>query len=139
MRPPVGSAKDPVNIAGMAAQNIIDGIVEQVDWKDLERVATLPGVLVLDVRNTAEVEKNGILIEGALNIPLNDIRARMDDIPGDVRHIVLSCASGQRAYYATRILKQSGRFEKVENLGGAWKTYSKVRDRDSTGKEVVSQ
>ena len=127
--PPVGSAKDPVNIAGMTAQNVIDGMVEQVDWKDLKKVAALPDVLVLDVRNAGEVTSNGALIEGALNIPLNDLRSRMGEIPSSAKRIVVSCASGQRAYYACRILKQSGKFEKVENLSGAWKTYSIVSDR----------
>ncbi|KAL7487887.1 hypothetical protein ACHAW6_013468 [Cyclotella cf. meneghiniana] len=126
--PPVGSAKDPVNIAGMAAQNVIDGFVEQVDWKELKAVASLPDVVVLDVRNGSEVEKDGKLIEGAINIPLNDLRSRMNEIP-DGKRVVVSCASGQRAYYATRILKQSARFSKVENLSGAWKTYSLVQNR----------
>jgi|Transcript_11037 rhodanese-related sulfurtransferase len=124
--PPVGSAKDPVNIAGMAATNVMNGMVEQVDWKELKSVAALDDVVVLDVRNVGEVEKSGPLIDGAINIPLNDLRSRMDEITG--KRIVVSCASGQRAYYATRILKQSG-FEKVENLSGAWKTYSLVGDR----------
>ena len=95
LAPPVGSAKDPVNIAGMAAQNVLDGIVEQIDWKELSMVASLPNVIVLDVRNASEVVKNGALIEGALNIPLNDLRSKMDEIPSDVKRVVVSCASGQ--------------------------------------------
>lgn len=134
--PPVGSAKDPVNIAGMAAQNIVDGLVEQIDWKELEEVASLPDVVVLDVRNAGEIAKNGALIKGALNIPLNGLRARMDEIKAT--RVVVSCASGQRAYYATRILKQSGKFEKVENLSGAWKTYSKVRGLVGASKEAIA-
>lgn len=126
--PPLGSAKDPVNIAGMAAQNVIDGFVEQVDWSELRAVAALQDVVVLDVRNTGEVEKSGKLVDNALNIPLNDLRSRMGEIPAGKR-VVVSCASGQRAYYATRILKQSGKFSKVENLSGAWKTFSLVKDR----------
>ncbi|KAL3799361.1 hypothetical protein ACHAWO_008472 [Cyclotella atomus] len=126
--PPVGSAKDPVNIAGMAAQNVIDGFVEQVDWSQLKTVAAQPDVVVLDVRNVSEVEKNGKLIDNAINIPLNDLRCRMGEIP-EGKRVVVSCASGQRAYYATRILKQSGKFSKVENLSGAWKTFSLVQDR----------
>ena len=126
--PPVGSAKDPVNIAGMAAQNVVDGFVEQVDWKELKVVASLPDVVILDVRNVSEVEKSGKLIDGAINIPLNDLRSRMNEIPAGKR-VVVSCMSGQRAYYATCILKQSARFSKVENLSGAWKTYSAVSSR----------
>jgi len=126
--PPVGSAKDPINLAGMTAMNIMDGLVEQIDWKELNHVASLPGVVILDVRNVSEVVNDGALIEGAINIPLDDLRARLDEIPPDANRIIVSCASGQRAYYATRILKQLGKFERVQNLSGAWKTYSKVRD-----------
>lgn len=137
--PPVGSAKDPVNIAGMAAQNVCDGMVVQVDWKELKKVSEAPGVAILDVRGATEIEKNGALIDGAIiNIPLNDLRSKMDEIPSDVSRVVISCASGQRAYYATRILKQSGRFEKVENLSGAYKTYSRVSNLVSREANVVS-
>ena len=126
--PPVGSAKDPVNIAGMAAQNVVDGFVQQVDWSQLKAVASQPDVVVVDVRNSGEVEKNGKLIECAINIPLNDLRSRICDIP-EGKRVIVSCASGQRAYYATRILKQSGKFCKVENLSGARKTFSPVQNR----------
>ena len=126
--PPVGSAKDPVNIAGMAAQNVMDGLVEQIDWKELSRVASLPGVLVLDVRNAPEIVNDGVLIEGAINIPLNDLQKRLGEISTDSKRIIVSCKSGQRAYYAARILQQVGKFEKVEILSGAWKTYSTVSD-----------
>ena len=129
--PPVGSAKDPVNIAGMAAQNVVDGMVGQVDWKDLKKVAALPDVVVLDVRNVGEVVNDGALVDGAMNIPLNDLRSRMGEIPPRAKRIIVSCASGQRAYYACRILMQSGKFDKVENLSGAWKTFSKVSGRGS--------
>merc|ERR1712226_138286 len=96
--PPVGSAKDVVNMAGMAAQNIVEGLVTQVEWKDL-----------------------GKLAKDAINIPLNDLRDHLDDLPHD-KHLVVSCASGQRSYYACRLLKQHG-FENVDNLGGAYATF----------------
>ncbi len=130
--PPVGSAKDPVNIAGMAATNVLQGLVEQVDWKELKRAASLPGVVILDVRNPGEIEKNGPLIEGCdakiINIPLDNLRARVGEIPADTVRIIVSCASGQRAYYACRILMQS-QSAKVENLSGAFKTFSRVSGR----------
>ena len=130
--PPVGSAKDPVNIAGMAATNVLEGLVEQVDWKELKHAASLPGVVILDVRNPSEIEKSGPLIEGCnaktMNIPLNDLRARLGEIPADTERIIVSCASGQRAYYACRILMQN-QSAKVENLSGAFKTFSKVSGR----------
>ncbi|KAL9185998.1 hypothetical protein ACHAXT_005236 [Thalassiosira profunda] len=127
--PPVGSAKDPVNIAGMAATNICDGLVVQIQFQELQNAASTPGTVVLDVRIASEVDKNGALIDEAINIPLNDLRSRMDEIPSNAKRVEVSCASGQRAYYATRILKQSGRFEQVQNLAGAFKTYDKVRNR----------
>mmetsp|Transcript_14449 Transcript_14449/g.21759 ORF Transcript_14449/g.21759 Transcript_14449/m.21759 type:complete len:606 (+) Transcript_14449:51-1868(+) len=130
--PPVGSAKDPVNIAGMAATNVLEGLVEQVDWKELKRAASLPGVVILDVRNPGEIEKSGPLIEGCnaktINIPLDNLRARVGEIPADTERIIVSCASGQRAYYACRILMQT-QSAKVENLSGAFKTFSRVSER----------
>jgi len=130
--PPVGSAKDPVNIAGMAATNVLEGLVEQVDWKELKKAASLPGVVILDVRNPGEIEKSGPLIEGCnaktINIPLDNLRARVAEIPADTERIIVSCASGQRAYYACRILMQT-QSAKVENLSGAFKTFSRVSER----------
>lgn len=94
--PPVGSAKDVVNMAGMAAQNIVEGLVSQVEWKDLEKLAQEPGTILLDVRNPGEIERTGKLAEGAVNIPLNDLRSHLEELPKD-KHLVVSCASGQRA------------------------------------------
>jgi NADPH-dependent 2,4-dienoyl-CoA reductase/sulfur reductase-like enzyme/rhodanese-related sulfurtransferase len=122
--PPVGSAKDVVNMAGMAAQNIVDGLVSQVEWKDLEKLAHDPSTVVLDVRNPGESTRTGKLTEDAVNIPLNDLRDRLGEVPKD-KHLVVSCASGQRAYYACRILKQHG-FENVDNLGGAFATFHSI-------------
>ena len=119
--PPVGSAKDPVNYAGMAAQNIVEGLVSTVQWKDLEILARDQGTLVVDVRNPGEIAKNGTVAHNFTNIPLNDLRARIDEIPKD-KHLVVTCASGQRAYYACRILQQHG-FEHVDNLDGAYATF----------------
>jgi NADPH-dependent 2,4-dienoyl-CoA reductase/sulfur reductase-like enzyme/rhodanese-related sulfurtransferase len=124
--PPVGSAKDPVNIAGMAAQNVVDGLVKQIDWKELKELQDHPDtdVVVIDVRNPGEV-KNGVLVPNAINIPLNNLRERMHEIPKD-KHVILSCQSGQRAYYAYRILAENG-YDNIRNLSGAYKTYSAVQ------------
>jgi NADPH-dependent 2,4-dienoyl-CoA reductase/sulfur reductase-like enzyme/rhodanese-related sulfurtransferase len=122
--PPVGSAKDVVNMAGMAAQNIVEGLVSQVEWKDLEQLAHDRNTLLLDVRNPGEIERTGKLSENAMHIPLNDLRDRLDELPKD-KHLVVFCASGQRAYYACRILKQHG-FENVDNLGGAFATFHAI-------------
>jgi NADPH-dependent 2,4-dienoyl-CoA reductase/sulfur reductase-like enzyme/rhodanese-related sulfurtransferase len=124
--PPVGSAKDPVNYAGMAAQNVVEGLVSQIEWKDLENLNQTDGsVVVVDVRNPGEIASSGPIATNAVNIPLNDLRARLEELPRD-KHLVLSCATGQRAYYACRILMQNG-FEHVDNLGGAYMTFHAVR------------
>ncbi|KAL7560409.1 hypothetical protein ACA910_016163 [Epithemia clementina (nom. ined.)] len=124
--PPVGSAKDPVNYAGMVAQNIMDGLVTQIEWKDLiDKVeqGTENNVVVLDVRGPSEIARDGPIAKGATNIPLNDLRQRMNELPANKdQHIVVTCASGQRAYYAYRILKQNG-YTNVDNLGGAFATF----------------
>ena len=119
--PPVGSAKDPVNIAGMAAQNVVEGLVKQIDWKDLPAAASDANTVFLDVRNTDEIEKMPVLVNGTICIPLTQLRGRLGELPKDKR-IIVSCMSGQRAYYACRILTQNG-FEDVHNLSGAYKTY----------------
>jgi NADPH-dependent 2,4-dienoyl-CoA reductase/sulfur reductase-like enzyme/rhodanese-related sulfurtransferase len=124
--PPVGSAKDPVNIAGMAAQNIVEGFVKQIDWKDLKDAAHDPNICFLDVRNPSEIEKNPVLVKGTITIPLTQLRGRLAELPKD-KKIVVSCMSGQRAYYACRILSQND-FEDVYNLSGAYKTFQTTPD-----------
>jgi len=122
--PPVGSAKDPVNMAGMAAQNIVEGLVSQVEWRDLEGLARQSDTVILDVRNPSEIARTGKIAQDAVNIPLNDLRSHLDSLPKDKR-LVVSCQSGQRAYYACRILQQNG-FNRVDNLGGAFATFHYV-------------
>lgn len=116
--PPVGSAKDPVNMAGMAAQNVVDGMVKQIQWNELKE-AIRNGATVLDVRNVREISKFGHLVNGALEIPLPELRTRLGEVPKE-RMLIVSCMSGQRAYYASRILTQHG--YDVRNLSGAFKT-----------------
>jgi rhodanese-related sulfurtransferase len=126
--PPVGSAKDPVNMAGMAAQNVIDGMVKQIDWKDLPAAALDPNTVFLDVRNADEIEKLPVLVRGTTCIPLTQLRGRLGELPKD-KPIIVSCMSGQRAYYACRILIQNG-FEDVSNLSGSQKTFMYTPDYD---------
>lgn len=122
--PPVGSAKDPVNYAGMAASNIVEGLVRDIEWNDLDGLAKDPNTLILDVRNPGEVRSSGPIAHNAVHIPLDDLRGRLGELPKE-KHIVVSCASGQRAYYACRILTQNG-FESVHNLDGAFSTFHTV-------------
>lgn len=120
--PPFGSAKDPVNLAGYAALNLMEGISNSIQWYELESKQT-EGHLLLDVRNESELKTNGGL-KGALNIPLDSLRERLSEVPKD-QPIIVSCHSGLRSYIAERILKQH-RYQ-VENLDGAFALYSTVK------------
>ncbi len=106
--PPFGSAKDPVNFAGMVAADILRGDMPLCHWNGVDH-----GFL-LDVRNPPELEVESA--PGALNIPLSELRTRLDELPRD-REILVICRSGQRAYYATRILLQNG-FQARNIAGG---------------------
>jgi NADPH-dependent 2,4-dienoyl-CoA reductase/sulfur reductase-like enzyme/rhodanese-related sulfurtransferase len=105
--PPYGSAKDPVNFAGMVAADVLHGNMPVCHWKDLD------GGFILDVRNPPELEVESI--PGAVNIPLPQLRSRLSELPRD-REIHVLCRSAQRAYYATRILLQNG--FKARNISG---------------------
>ena len=115
--PPFSSAKDPVNMAAYAAGNIINGDVDAVDWLDIPELKQ-KGVLLLDVRTPSEVEKGPI--EGAVNIPVDELRSRLDEIPPDTV-VAASCQVGIRSYIATRILRQHGK--NVRNISGGYKLY----------------
>jgi NADPH-dependent 2,4-dienoyl-CoA reductase/sulfur reductase-like enzyme/rhodanese-related sulfurtransferase len=97
--PPFGSAKDPVNFAGMVAADILRGDMPLCHWDSLDHG------FILDVRNPQELAVENV--PGALNIPLPQLRARLAELPQD-REILVVCRSAQRAYYATRILLQKG-------------------------------
>ncbi|WP_231510923.1 FAD-dependent oxidoreductase [Bacillus sp. UNC438CL73TsuS30] len=118
--PPYSSAKDPVNMAGYVASNIIEGKLEMIQWHEVDEIVAGEGVLI-DVREPMEREFG--FIEGSINIPLNDLRCKMSQLPKDKR-IYVSCQVGLRGYLATRILNNSG--FKAINLDGGWKTYSSV-------------
>ncbi|GMR70032.1 FAD-dependent oxidoreductase [Aerococcus viridans] len=120
--PPFGSAKDPVNMAGYAALNLMEGISESIQWYELEDKQA-EGYLLLDVRNEGELKSNGRL-KGAVNIPLDSLRDRMAELPKD-QPIIVSCHSGLRSYAAERILKQNG--YQAKNLDGAFALYSTVK------------
>ena len=97
--PQFGSAKDPVNFAGMVAVDITKGDMPISHWDEME-----DGV-ILDVREPFELAVENV--EGAINIPLGQLRGRLDELPRD-KPIQVICRSGQRAYYATRMLMQNG-------------------------------
>lgn len=117
--PPFSSAKDPIAIAGYVASNIISGAMPAITWRDL--LATdRSSVMLLDVR-TAEEFSFGSL-PGAVNIPLDDLRERMQELPKD-KEIIVFCAVGLRGYLAQRILRGHG-YTAVRNLIGGYKTFA---------------
>jgi NADPH-dependent 2,4-dienoyl-CoA reductase/sulfur reductase-like enzyme/peroxiredoxin family protein/rhodanese-related sulfurtransferase/TusA-related sulfurtransferase len=116
--PPYGSARDPINIIGFLAGNILRGDLDTIDWDaidSLDRSKYTP----LDVRDPMELTIG--MIEGSLNIPLSELRARVKEIPRS-KKLLVYCQVGQRGYFAARVLSQLG-FE-VVNLNGGYKTYS---------------
>jgi len=117
--PPFSSAKDPVNIAGFVAENILKGKMKIIHWRDVLSVDPSKDFL-LDVRTTHEYKLNHI--DGAVNIPVDDLRNRLSELPADKR-IVVYCAVGLRGYLANRILMQNG-FTNVCNLSGGLKTFA---------------
>ncbi len=116
--PPFSSAKDPVNIAGYAAANILNQDVGAISWDQLSGEDQNQR-FYLDVREPIEVELG--TIPGAVNIPLHELRGRLAELPKD-KEVVVNCQVGLRAYIASRILVQNG-FTKVKNLSGGYKTY----------------
>jgi CoA-disulfide reductase len=118
--PPYSSAKDPVNMAGYVATNIMDGELEHVQWHEVDEIVA-GGGLIIDVREPVEREFG--FIKGSINISLNDLRNKLDELPKD-QTIYVSCQVGLRGYLATRILMNHG--FKVKNVDGGWKTYSSV-------------
>lgn len=118
--PPFGSAKDPVNMAGYAATNLLLGQSENIQWHELA-AELAKGKVLLDVRNPNELAKGKF--KNSQNIPLDDLRERLNELDKKTEYIV-SCQSGLRSYNAERILKQEG--YKVKNLDGAFGLYSKV-------------
>ena len=116
--PPFSSAKDPIAIAGYVASNIVGGAMPAISWREL--LEKKEQVVLVDTR-TAEEFSFGT-IPGALNIPLDEMRERLAEIPAD-KPVVLFCAVGLRGYLAQRILMGRG-YRNVRNLIGGYKTYS---------------
>jgi NADPH-dependent 2,4-dienoyl-CoA reductase/sulfur reductase-like enzyme/rhodanese-related sulfurtransferase len=126
--PQYGSAKDAINMAGFVASNVLRGDCPQVYAEDLAvpTPATSPMPFLLDVRTPAEFAAGAI--PGFVNIPVEDLRGRLGDVPTD-RRIVVTCQGGQRGYLATRLLMLHGR--DAANLAGGYKTYRLVNEGGS--------
>lgn len=116
--PPYSSAKDPVALAGYVAENVLSDKMSPVYWRELRDIDRSK-ITLIDVRTPDEFATGSL--EGAINIPLDDMRGMLDSIPAD-KPIVLFCGVGLRGYLASNILKQLG-FKDVRNLIGGIKTY----------------
>ncbi len=119
--PPFGAAKDPVNIAGYQAMNIIEGVTDTIQWYEVADMVSY-GWKILDVRSNLEINRIGGF-KDALVIELDDLRDNLDKLDKNEKYIV-SCFSGQRSYIAERILRQNG-FE-VKNLDGSYHIYRMI-------------
>lgn len=117
--PPFSSAKDPVAIAGYVACNTLDGVMPVVTWRELA-AADRSEVCLVDVRTPEEYALG--TIDGAVNIPLDDLRGRLGEIDRE-SDVIVFCAVGLRGYLAQRILLGRG-YRRVRNLAGGYKTYS---------------
>ena len=115
--PPYSSAKDPVNIAGFVAENILHDRLEVFYWHEL--AARAENGLLVDVRTSAEFNEGHI--SGAVNISVDDIRDQLAALPQD-KNIYIYCEAGQRGYLAQRILKQKG-YSHVSNLSGGYRLW----------------
>ncbi|MEK3714241.1 CoA-disulfide reductase [Paenibacillus sp. FSL R7-0333] len=124
--PPYSSAKDPVNMAGYVASNLMEGLVRNLQWHEVDEF-TRSGGLIIDVRD--EAERLAGFIPGSINIPLAELRGRLTEIPGD-REIAVSCQVGLRGYIAARMLIQYG--YAVQNVDGGYKTYAAMARGNNT-------
>ena len=128
--PQYGAAKDPVNLAGMIASNVMRGQTSIVHWEDLSG----SDAFLLDVRGPFEFK--GGHVKNAVNIPLADLRNRMSELPRD-REIWTYCYEGKRSYFALRILKQYG--FKVENISGGYLIYLAVKQFKDIEQKIVDR
>ncbi|AFL99829.1 NAD(FAD)-dependent dehydrogenase [Desulfitobacterium dehalogenans ATCC 51507] len=115
--PPFSSAKDPVNMAGYVAQNVLSGKAHMMVWDDLKKIDE--DYIFVDVRTKVEFAMGHV--EGAINIPVDDLRQRIQELDPE-KLIIVYCQVGLRGYFADRILSQKG--YRVLNLTGGYTTYS---------------
>ena len=131
--PPYSSAKDPVNMAGFVAENIKNGIVKQFYCEDIPSLREKKDVILLDTRTPFEYMRGHA--EDFINIPLDDLRERLDELD-KTKKIYVMCQSGLRSYLATRILMQNG-FD-AYNFAGGFRLYSSIKNEEMLSKECYT-
>ena len=124
--PPFGSAKDPVNMLGYMAENLLSGLTESVQWHEIEQLKQ-DGATLVDVRSANEFSQGSI--DGAINIPVDELREKMHTLPKD--NVVVFCQVGQRGHTATVLLRENG--INAVNLDGGYLTWR------TSKKELVRQ
>jgi len=134
--PPYSAAKDPVNMAGFNAENILTGLCGNIQCRELQDI-DIEDTIILDVRTPMETAHG--MVTGAINIPVDELRDRLGELDTS-KQIIVNCAVGFRAYLACRILLQSG-FDRVLNLAGGYTSYStwvrKYNDRHFVDEPVT--
>jgi len=119
--PPFSSAKDPVNMVGYVIENLLNGLVKNFYWDDVDKLPRDGSVNLLDVRTKAEYQRGHI--DGFVNIPLDSLRENLDKLD-KTKPIYVDCMSGQRSYLACRILQENG-FD-TYNLSGGYRLYELI-------------
>ena len=131
--PPYSSAKDPVNMAGFVADNIKNGVVKQFYYEDIPSLRERDDVILLDTRTPFEYMRGEA--DGFINIPLDDLRARLGELD-KTKKIYVMCQSGLRSYLATRILIQNG-FD-TYNFAGGFRLYNSIKNEELLSKQCYT-
>lgn len=131
--PPFASAKDPVNMLGYVAENVLDGMVDMISWDEMDELATGEktgsDVIILDV--TEDEERKAYAVPGSYHIPLGQLRERFKELDKD-KLVVVYCRVGVRAYNGARILQQNG-FSRVQDLEGGMTFYKSMHYKELKG------
>jgi rhodanese-related sulfurtransferase len=115
--PPYSSAKDPVNMLGYVAENVLSGLVETAQWNEVDELRAA-GAQFIDVRTAAEFREGSL--PGAVNIPVDQLREHLSEVVGD--NVIVFCQTGLRAHTAALLLVERG--ARVRNLDGGYQTWS---------------
>lgn len=132
--PPYSSAKDPVNMAGYTIENLLSGRVKQYHWHDVASLPSDGSIIMLDVRTEREYDMGHI--DGAVHIPLEELRDRLDELDKS-KSLYINCRSGQRSYIACRMLSQLG--YDCYNLAGGFRLYEVVTGNPPLSESCIGE